>query len=132
MHTRQQKPIISLIARTARPAPEPVAIENAGFRYAMDVARDGDSLTLSYRLSGKKRFLPAGEVAEAADDASAVSDDNYWYLDLTSTAGGTIGGKPAEPLTWAGLIVGVLATIGALAGFASVTSMCRMLNAYLP
>jgi hypothetical protein len=81
----------------------------------MDVARDGDSLTLSYRLSGKKRFLAAAEVADAANDASAVSDDNYWYLDLTSTAGGTNGSKPDEPLTWAGLIVGVLAAIGALA-----------------
>jgi transglutaminase-like putative cysteine protease len=97
------------------PAPEPVAFENAGFRYTMDVARTGDTLTLSYRMIGKKRFLAAREVADASDDADAISDDDAWYLDLTSTAGGIIGSKTEEPLTWTERAVEVLAAIGALA-----------------
>ncbi len=92
------------------PAPRAVSFSGAGFSYAMDVARDGNTLTLDYHLIGIKDVLGAADVDSAADDANAVSDDNYWYLDLTSHAGGTMGDAGAvKPFD---IALYVLAAIG--------------------
>lgn len=90
------------------PAPQPVAIDGKAFRYALDVSRAGDTLTLSYRLIGDDdAVLKASDVPGAASDADTINEDNYWYLDLTSTAGGTIGDDPAA--WWRTLALSLLA-----------------------
>jgi hypothetical protein len=94
------------------PAPHPVALADAGFRYRMDVKRDGDTLTLDYKMAGLTDVLKAKDVAAASQDATTVSDDNYWYLDLSSTAGGFIGDGRHGGWGWLEIATDVLALIG--------------------
>ncbi|MEJ0026506.1 MAG: DUF3857 domain-containing transglutaminase family protein [Rhizomicrobium sp.] len=80
------------------PAPPAAAIDGAAFRYALNVTRSGDTLTLDYRLAGRDDdVLKAPAVPGAANDADAASNSNRWNLDLTSMAGGTIGDETG---TW--------------------------------
>jgi transglutaminase-like putative cysteine protease len=98
----------------APPAPKAVDIDGAAFHYTLDTVRDGDTLTLTYRLVGKADAVAkAADVSGIADDAQNVTDGNYWYLDLNSTAGGTMGETPMPlrriVLMLAGLVAAVLA-----------------------
>lgn len=104
--------IVLVTPGKAPPAPKPVAVDDAGFRYRMDVARDGDALTLDYHMVGRTDVLPAKEVDDVAGDADTVSDDNYWYLDLTSTAGGFIGEHDAGTTDWLQFVIDALALVG--------------------
>jgi transglutaminase-like putative cysteine protease len=99
----------------APPAPKAVDIDGPAFRYTLDTRRDGDTLTLDYHLVGKAdAVMKAGDVPGVADDAQSVTDDNYWYLDLNSKAGGTMGETSASAwwrtflLTLAGIAVAAL------------------------
>ncbi|MBS0469552.1 MAG: DUF3857 domain-containing transglutaminase family protein [Proteobacteria bacterium] len=97
----------------APPAPKSVTLGNAGFSYAMAVDRAGDTLTLDYRMVGRKNVLASAEVADAADIADKIADDNYWYLDLTSTAGGTMGDAKSQGAL--ATLTNLLAAIGVIA-----------------
>jgi transglutaminase-like putative cysteine protease len=82
------------------PAPKAIDIDGKAFRYTLDTARDGDALTLDFKLVGKgDGVIPAADVSGVADDAQGVTDGNYWYLDLASAAGGTIG-EEAGSVWW--------------------------------
>jgi transglutaminase-like putative cysteine protease len=109
---REQVIIVQTPGR-APPSPKPISLRGDAFAYSMDVARDGDTLTLDYRLKGSKSLLAAKEVSNAGDLSDKISDDNYWYLDLTSTAGGFIADKDAKSAF--GRIVDILAGIGVVA-----------------
>jgi hypothetical protein len=90
------------------PAPRPVSIDGAGFRYDLDVRRDGDKLSLDYTLTGRKPVLEPQDVAAFRSDYNRMDDANYWRLDLDSDAGG--GGfstKSTGPLLLALGIVAV-------------------------
>jgi hypothetical protein len=115
-----QEHVITLVTPGRRPpAPPDVAIDNAAFRYSLDSTRAGDTLTLDYKLNGLTDLLPAGDVEAAAADAQTVSDDDYWYLDLTSTRGGTMGNSSGGG-DWTEAIKGLLALVGAIAIGASL------------
>ena len=109
----RQQTIVLVTPGRRPPAPGPVSITDAGFRYDLAATRDGDTLTLNYRLAGVTDVLAAKDVADVSSDAGAVSDDNYWYLDLTSTAGGTMGADATDLPRWQDIVLYLLATIGA-------------------
>ena len=85
--------VIVLVTPGRRPpAPAAASIDGAAFHYALDVVREDDTLTLDYRLAGRDDdVLQTSEVQAVANDSESVSNGNSWNLDLTSTAGGTIG-----------------------------------------
>ena len=101
------------------PAPSDVDLSNAAFHYMLAVRRDGDALTLDYRLIGTpKDFLDAAAVDAVGKDADTVTDQNYWNLDLTSTEGGTIGGAGGQALRRSFVLmmlslIGIAALLGA-------------------
>ncbi len=109
------------------PAPRDVAIDNAAFHYSLASTRAGDTLTLDYKMTGVTDVLPAADVEQAAADAQTVSDDDYWYLDLTATRGGTMG--DADGGDWTDAVKNLLALVGALAiGAALIIALNRGLH----
>jgi transglutaminase-like putative cysteine protease len=100
------------------PAPQAVSIVDPGFRYRLTVQRNGDQLTLNYALEGIKEVLGPKEIATYRDDIDAVKDDNYWYLDLTSNAGGSI-----DDTTASDTVAGILSPTAAIAALVGLIAL---------
>ena len=87
---------IVLVTPEGRPPAPPTAdIEGDGFQLKGTVTRKGHELTLDYLLTGATTTLPAGKVADFRDRVAQLNDAVYWYVDLGSTSGGTIGDDSA-------------------------------------
>jgi hypothetical protein len=74
------------------PAPEAAEIDGKAFRYARKAERDGDTLTLTQTLVSTNELVQPGDLDAYRDEVDALGDDVYVTLDLTSNAGGVIGG----------------------------------------
>lgn len=96
------------------PAPAAVDIDGVGFHYQLVTKREGDVLTLDYRLTGSKPVLEPGEVKAFKTEFDQMDDAGSWRLDLTSRQGGQIGDAPG--LVALTLGVGVLAAAGLVFG----------------
>ena len=70
-------------------APIDEIIENAGVKFSIDSVRDGDRLTVDFRLVGKKPLLAAKDFAAFHKDYDRMADGGAWTLDLTGTVGMT-------------------------------------------
>lgn len=73
------------------PAPPEAHIETDGFKFDAKVTRKGDALTIRYEIQGVADSLPADKVLDHRARVTELNDAVYWYVDLTSNAGGTIG-----------------------------------------
>lgn len=103
------------------PMPEAVEIDGVGFHYRMVTKREGDVLTLDYRLTGSKPVLEPGEAKTFKSELDQVADANFWRLDLTSRRGGVIGGGPG--------LVALALGLGALLAAGLVFALRRALVA---
>ncbi len=86
------------------PMPQPLTVDGTAFHLDLATERSGDTITLDYRLTGKKQVLPPGEVNDYRKLSNDVDYDSYWYLDLTSNEGGYMDGRADRFRAWQGKI----------------------------
>jgi hypothetical protein len=95
---------IILVTPGASPAsPEDETVDGPAFSFARSSKRDGDRLTIDFSLKGKGARVEVGKVAEYRDNAQALDDNTYAYVDLDSDDGGGAG----PVVTLFALILGV-------------------------
>lgn len=97
------------------PAPAKLEIDGKTFHFVRAAVRDGDTLTITETLKSVREVVPPAEVADYRADASRLGDEVASNLDLTSNAGGQIGGRDTLIAWVVGLIV-----LGAITALAAV------------